>query len=574
MWGIACEAHVAIRVKRIFSKVDRGSKGRLFITDTAENCRELVWFLERYPMTIEESLRVRLTTKADEHKERSSRLVGLFDGTYAPRSFPLALPPRDYQRIAGEALLQGRSLLLADDLGTGKTCSAICALTDPSTLPALVVTLTHLPRQWAKEIARFAPWLRVHIIKEGKPYDIAAAMRGRRRKAETSDQQALPGLDDRPDVLIVNYHKLDGWAETLAGQIRYVIFDEAQELRRNESRKYSAARAIAEAAEYRLGATATPIYNYGGEFHSVLDVIAPGALGTATEFGNEWCEGQSGEKATIKDPKAFGAYLRDEGLMLRRTRADVGRELPQLTKVPHTIDADTAALERVGAAASELARVILGLGERHRGEKMKASEELSNMLRQATGVAKAPYVADFVRMLVENGEQVVLFGWHRTVYEIWRDKLHDLNPAFYTGTESPAQKADAAQQFQEGSAKVLIMSLRSGAGLDGLQATSRTVVFGELDWSPGVHSQCIGRVHRDGQDEPVVAYYLIADHGADPTIADVLQLKRAQQDPVTDPNGEVVDQLDPERVKRLAAAYLEQRGDRLMALVPEGAEAA
>lgn len=547
MWGIDCEAHVAIRVKRVFSKVDRGSHGRLFISDTAENCRELAWFLDRYPMTIGETERALLLARANDHRDRAAAVHGLLSGVDRPRPFALAIPPREYQRVAGEALLRARSLLLADDLGTGKTCSAICALTDPSTLPALVVTLTHLPRQWAKEIGRFAPWLRVHIIKSGTPYDLSAA----RKKA----QPTLPGMTDHPDVVIINYHKLDGWAEALAGRIRYVVFDEAQELRRSESKKYSAAKAIAEAAEYRLGLTATPIYNYGGEFHSVLDVISPGTLGTSAEFGNEWCNGE-GEKSSIKDPKAFGAYLRDEGLMLRRTRADVGRELPALTKVPHTIDADTAALDRVGEAAAQLAKVILGLGESHRGQKMQASEELSNMLRQATGIAKAPYVADFVRMLVENGEQVVLFGWHRAVYEIWKDKLKDLSPALYTGTESAQQKADAAQRFQEGAARVLIMSLRSGAGLDGLQASCRTVVFGELDWSPGVHAQCVGRVHRDGQSEPVVAYYLIADHGADPTIADVLQLKRAQQDPVVDPDRQAIDQIDPERVKRLAEAVL------------------
>ena len=43
--------------------------------------------------------------------------------------------------------------------------------------------------------------------------------------------------------------------------------------------------------------------------------------------------------------------------------------------------------------------------------------------------------------------------------------------------------------FIDGDARVLMMSLRSGAGLDGLQEVSHTAVFGELDWSPGVHRQ-------------------------------------------------------------------------------------
>jgi SNF2 family DNA or RNA helicase len=184
------------------------------------------------------------------------------------------------------------------------------------------------------------------------------------------------------------------------------------------------------------------------------------------------------------------------------------------------------------------------------------------MLRQATGVAKAAFVADFVRLLVESGEKVVLFGWHREVYSLWMDRLSDLGPALYTGSESPTQKDDARRRFLEGQTPILIMSLRSGAGLDGLQNVSRTVVFGELDWSPGVHEQCVGRVYRDGQPEPVVAYFLVAEHGSDPAIADVLQIKRAQVDGVRDPLAALVEPLDQgsERVRRLASDYLRQRG--------------
>jgi SNF2 family DNA or RNA helicase len=104
------------------------------------------------------------------------------------------------------------------------------------------------------------------------------------------------------------------------------------------------------------------------------------------------------------------------------------------------------------------------------------------------------------------------------------------------------------------------MSLRAGAGLDGLQSACRTVVFGELDWSPGVHEQCIGRVARDGQKDPVAAYFLIAEMGSDPVIADVLGVKTAQIEGIRDPDAALVEQqIDPDKVKRLAEAFLEQR---------------
>lgn len=542
-WEIEAEPHVALRLKRVFGKVAIGARGALRLGDNDENARDLVWFLDRYPMVVDD--RRYLERRAAQHTGRIDAIEGLLAGRYEPPEFDLALPPRRYQRLAAEVILRGGSLLLADDVGLGKTVTAICTFTDRRTLPALVVTLAHLPRQWEHEIKTFAPHLSTHVIKKTAPYDV----RGKSGKL--------------PDVVIANYHKLSGWAEVLSGFVRSVVFDEAQELRHRDSAKYQAAARIARAAHVRTGLSATPIYNYGGEIYNVLDVLRPGCLGAREEFLREWCVDQ-GASPLIAEPRAFGTWAREQGLVLRRTRADVGRELPKLVKVPHHVDADPQVLDRIGSSAAELAKIILSYGGaqgQERKARFAASESLDAMLRQATGIAKAAFVADFVRLLVESGEKVVLFGWHREVYALWLDRLADLRPALYSGTESPTQKEAARQRFLDGDTPVLIMSLRSGAGLDGLQHACRTVVFGELDWSPGVHEQCVGRVHRDGQKEPVVAYFLVAEHGSDPVIADVLQLKRAQVDGLRDPLGSLVEAIDTgeERVRKLAESYLRQR---------------
>src|SRR5690606_29473386 len=136
--------------------------------------------------------------------------------------------------------------------------------------------------------------------------------------------------------------------------------------------------------------------------------------------------------------------------------------------------------------------------------------ELSVLLRQATGIAKAPYVAEFVRLLVQSGESVVVFAWHRAVYDVLLSRLASLHPVMYTGSESPAQKQNALDRFRKGDSQVFLMSLRAGAGLNGLQERCSVAVFAELDWSPGVHEQCIGRLARDGQSSPVLAYFLVA----------------------------------------------------------------
>lgn len=545
-WLISCEPHVTMRLKRVFGKINKHSQGVHTLTDTIENARDLEWFLQRYPMKMQDADAEILRFRSLAHIEQQGIIQRLMEQQADPIDFPLAIPAREYQRLAATLTLETGRLLLADDVGTGKTLSGICCFVQSHTRPALVVTLTHLPKQWKGEVEKFAPGMRVHIIKKGQPYDFC---RERGKKV---------GF---PDVIITSYSKLAGWGESLAPLCRTVVFDEVQELRRSESAKYAAAKFIADHCKVKLGLSATPIYNYGDEFYNVLNVLAPGALGDYHEFTREWCV-PNGQHPVIKTPKAFGAYLREQGLMLRRTRADVGRELPGLTKIPHVIDADLQELNKLSSSCAELARLILRQSQEKRGEKMLASEEFTNTLRQATGIAKAPFVAEFVRLLVESGERVVLYGWHREVYKIWLDRLKDLNPVMYTGSESPAQKDAAKEKFVKGDSKVMIISLRAGAGLDGLQSVSRTVVFGELDWSPGVHEQNVGRIYRDGQEDKVVAYFLIAEAGADPIMAEVLGLKLMQSEPVRNPQLELVEELsrDVDHVKRLAESYLQQVG--------------
>lgn len=560
-WTLVPRPDVMIRLKRFFPRVSRRSHGTVVLTNTPDVCRDLGWFLDRYPMEWKvESDRDYLEDAVAGHRERECLIDQLLAGTVAPQVADLAVPLRDYQKVAAEMTLRLGGLLLADELGIGKTAAAIGVLNDARARPALVVCPTQLPRQWQQELRKFAPKLRTHILRQGTPYDI------RMDKKPVDGQQLLPTETAPPDVIISNYHKLSGWAETLAPIVKCVIFDEAQELRTGaKSSKGAAAQHIAERAAVRMGLTGTPVYNMGGEIWNVLQPIRPWALGTKEEFHTEWCKYVDAHgRAPLADPKAFGIFLRDQGLMLRRKRKDVGLELKPLERVPHFINCDSKTIKAVEGSALELARVIMAAkGDTERGEKFRAAEQLSNLVRQATGIAKAPYVAEFVRMIVESGERVLLSGWHREVYSIWLERLDDLKPVMFTGSESPAAKEKAKDAFVSGASPLLIMSLRSGTGIDGLQHDCRTVVHGELDWAAGVMEQLEGRIYRPGQEDPVVAYYLLAEDGCDPIMADILGVKRTQLDGVRDPDRDVAEKLTGvagDHIRKLAERYLRGKG--------------
>jgi superfamily II DNA or RNA helicase len=542
-WEVEAEPHVAMALKRWFKKSDRGAAGKLKLSNTPDVCRDLEWFAGRYPLAFSPDFALR--SGASQHRERILRVQDFLGDTFRPRSFVgMAIQPRTYQARNAEVCFAQGGLLVADELGLGKTCTAITLLSNPECRPAVVVCPVHLQRQWVDEVLKFAPSLQVHVVKRSAPYPLPLF------------------FGQGPDVVVCPYSKLAHWSQVLAAYAKAVIFDECHELRRDSSQKYDAAEAIGEKAQFRMGLSATPVFNYGGEIYNILSVLTPGRLGTREEFNREWCKSPTSQgQFPLKDPRAFGSWARDEGLIVRHTRTEVGRELPPVITTIQTVEADASVLDRLEGDAATLARIILKEHQDSRGEKMQAAEEFSNKLRQAIGIAKAPFVADFVRLLVESGEQVLLAGWHREVYGIWEKKLAGIPIAYYTGSESPAQKDESKRRFLKGEAKVMFISLRSGAGLDGLQTSCKVVVVGELDWSPAVHEQLIGRLHRDGQEVPVLAYYLVAETGADPIIAQVLGLKRSQVEGIREPKHAIVQPLnsDPDRMKHLAADFLKRR---------------
>ncbi len=547
-WEIEAEPHVTMMMKRIFPRLKAAARGTFHLTHSDEVCRNLQWFLSRFPLDMDEYSRFILTAKADQHKARERQVAALLSGKADPREFPLALPLREYQRVSSDLAYTLRSLLLADSLGTGKTLSGIGLLSMANTRPALWVTMTHLQIQAGRELDRFLPGVRWHILKRATPYPL-----GFEEGSSTTP----------PDVLIVNYAKLEGWAEVLSGVVRTLVFDEAQELRHDDSKRYQAARHLRERALWCLCMTGTPIYGYAQEILNVLNIVRPDALGTLDEFKTAW--GGSLDvrgRLTVSDPRALGTHLRAEGLMIRRTRRDVGREIPAVSRTVHVVETDSRVLTGIRGSAAELARIILA--ETGSGlSKMQSAGELDRIMRQATGVSKAAYVVEFVRLLLDSEDRVVVFAWHHAVYDLLEQGLKSYGVARYTGEQSVSQKDEALVRFKAGPevcgrARVLLLSLRAGAGIDGLQFVCRTGVFAELDWSPKVMEQCEGRIARDGQEDPCAFYVLVSADGADPVMMDVLQLKTGIADGIVDPDMDhTVDaQVDPERVKRLAEAVL------------------
>lgn len=549
---IDAEPHVMQRIRPLFHSTGTFTKGKYTHNPIALNlskttAKDLLWVHSRYNLDIDKKLMAELTQLASDYDRivnaaANSANDGEFKQTAG--ALKLSLPLRDHQIKFLNMAKTTKRMLLADKIGLGKTASALSLLCEEECRPAIIVTPPHLCSQWEREIKRFLPQLSTHIIKGFVNYE-------------------LPNVD----VIITSYNRLQPWQDVLMNLSRStLIMDEVHELRRTGTGKRELCKMIAEKVEYCIGLSGTPIYNYGAEIWSITDVISPGSLGDREEFSHEWCTWDK-----VREPSVLNSYLRNLGVMLRREPEEVGLSYGTISKHVYTIDADLKELEKVQDVAKMLAISVLS-GKV--GESNESARELDWKLRHATGVAKARPVAEFVKMLCEQGEKVLLAGWHRDVYDIWLKDLKEYNPVMYTGTESPAQKDKAVKSFIEGDAKIFIISLRSGMGLDGLQRIASTVVFGELDWSPHVMDQVVGRLSRDGQTKHVQAFYLNIADGADPHMIKVLNVKRSQHDGLVEgkqADAEILKDAgaDNDRIKEMAKEYLKSIGEEIPVIVEE-----
>lgn len=504
-WTIKGEPCVTELAKRLFPGCDGRGRGVARFTAHRRIIGDLNWLMLRYPLAVKASDRARWERALEEAREyavRREQALSMPETATPPKeTFSGELLP--FQKQGLGFMLSTRRCLLADEMGLGKTVQALAFLATTAAYPAILVVPPHLIRNWQREVERFLSpdgRLRVHVIRGLRPY-------------------ALP----EADVYIIHYLLLRGWKDVLPGMgFKTVIFDEMQELRRNGTGKYSAASLLSEACENCIGLSGTPIYNQGGEIWNVVNIIDFHFLGDWESFSREWCYGYN--TAVVAKPELLGEHLRREGLMLRRLKSDVLKELPAKRRLVQEIDWDDAVYRELMKPVAENLRLLRATDDPSR--RAIIEDAISQQQRQATGIAKAPFVCAFVKALVEAGEKVLLMAHHHAVMDIYKRELKGCRPKFITGRETDKQKDEAAAAFMAGKTDLLCISLRSASGLNLQRATC--VVFGELDWSPAVHSQAEDRAHRIGQQDSLLCYYLVSPNGSDRDMQDALGLKVSQ----------------------------------------------
>ena len=417
--------------------------------------------------------------------------------------------------------------ILADEMGLGKTLEMITYLLHrketEGAAPSLVIAPTSVTHTWENEIARFAPGLSTLRLQSG---------------AERATRYAQL---ENFDVIITSYALARLDAEQLERfSFRTLILDEAQNAKNPSSQIAKVVRNLR--AEHRLALTGTPVENSLRDLWSIFAFVEPGLLGSEASFRRRF------ENPIAEGDEVAAHQLRSrlEPFVLRRTKEDVARELPERTE--QIIECDLSPLQRRlyrGIAEAARRDVIAQLDGEHgiEGATVHVLAALTR-LRQVCahpGLIVPEYIdepeasgkfdafLETVEEVLSGGHKVLVFSAFASMLKIMRGALQkrDVPLGYLDGsTKDRDRQAEVERFMAPGGPPVFLCSLKAGGVGLTLTAADYVVLYDPW-WNPAVERQAIDRTHRIGQTRPVTAYRMVTAGSVEEKIRALAERKSA-----------------------------------------------
>lgn len=521
-------------------------------------------------------LSMTVTNVLDQIDEATLEL--LITGWITPRLGPLSERLRPYQ-LRGIAWMYqrlqiGLGVLLADEMGLGKTAQGIglISLIRDGKSPALVVIPKSLLTNWQRELATFAPHLRIGVFTGSR-------------------------LAGDEDVVLTTYARLRIHAKELSErEWSLVLLDEAQNIKNTDSQTTSAARSLTTAR--RVALTGTPIENHAGELWSLLDWLNPGYLGGEVDFTSYVrVVRASEEKETAlrplreclrpillrrtKDapevalslpPKTFETMMvpmSPEQALLYRTVMEVVLQedgdltsaftrrtaylkailhLKQICNHPEVFYGDQTESEVIAALETEDGRLSQKMRQVVRA-KLRTDTRRRSRLASDDIVArsgKLSVLRDLLTALKEQSSGILIFTQFRATGALLASFLRTLcdpewaDVPFLHGSLTSQERQWLVDDFSRRSeivvanrqkgleqvSPILILSLKAGGTGLNLTAADRVIHFDRW-WNPAVEDQATDRAHRFGQTKPVFVYNLTTQGSIESSISKIFRDKRS-----------------------------------------------
>ena len=404
---------------------------------------------------------------------------------------------RDYQKTGVEFLSSNESALLGDDMGLGKTIQAIVSLKkafkEKGIKKTLIVVPNSLASNWLKE---FNIWYKdCNVI---------------RVKGDKEERSYIIG--NNPGVTIVTYEQIRIFLSDSPNLTKYdyLIFDEAQRLKNQNSNLYQACRKLKANTKWML--TGTPLENTPYDIVSLFSILKFGLI-------------QSGF-TTLEIRDAIYPFL------LRRLKKDVLDDLPDLLEENIYIDlTDT----QIGVYNKTIKQKF-ELDKKDSSGMLALITELKKICNfdPISGQSgKLEVLNQILSEKISNNEKVIIFSQYVKTLEFIKENIK-YESLIYEGSLNSEKKDEIINNFKNKSnSNVLLMSIKSGGVGLNLQEASTVIIFDRW-WNPATENQAIARAHRLGNKNKVHAIKFIAAGTIEERIIELLEIKQDYFDDVVE----------------------------------------
>lgn len=492
-----------------------------------------------------------LSALADYPDERVQRVLSAFTAVEDEMSGQ-GLALRKYQRYAIVMALIDGQMLLADDMGTGKTVMAAVylrtahRLSEDGALPAFVACPNSMKLMWARELRLWFPAC--------TPYPVSGTAVKRRKLLAAA-------MADPTAVVILNWESLRLHSrlapygstamkpeekedkELQAFPFKAVVLDEAHNMKTPKAKTTRAAWAITHrsGAFWRLALTGTPIADNPADGWGILHCISPHEHPTMTKYVERYVEQSYNwagylELGGLKADTAAEFHQIVAPRMRRVTQQEANPDLPpvveeirllemtdkQAKAYKQLVDHQLVTLEDGMALATNpltkltrLSQFASAYGELELTEKL--DPETGEMKTHETVHLTDPSnkVDALLEIIEELGpdEPVVACAQSRELVDLAGARLEakGISVVYVKGGQTVDERQVAVDAFQEGRARVLLFTI--AAGSVGLTLTrSRVIVFMQRSWSQLHNAQAQGRVYRVGSEihDSILVIHLVS----------------------------------------------------------------
>ena len=429
----------------------------------------------------------------------------------APEGFVGVLRPYQARGVGWLQFLGrlGLGACLADDMGLGKTAQLIgTVLADRTDEPTVVVCPTSVIGNWERELARFAPDIRV-LTHHGT------------QRARTP--KAFAKQCAQHDVVLTSYGLLARDLALVEGVTwGRLVLDEAQQVKNPHTAQAKAVQQVR--AGRRIAMTGTPVENRLSELWAVMQAVNPGLLGSMRSFKERFAipiEREGDDDAAARLQRLTGPFV------LRRLKTDrsIIDDLPDKVELTEHCPLTCEQATLYQAIVDDLLlRAAAADGAERRGLVLAGIMKLKQLcnhpahyLKDASRLharsGKLERVEELLDELLAAGDKALCF----TQFTEWGDQLvpylgrrFGVPVLWLHGGTTRTRRDELVAEFQSTPGPALfVLSLKAGGTGLNLTAASHVVHFDRW-WNPAVEDQATDRAFRIGQHRNVMVHKMVS----------------------------------------------------------------